>query len=1106
MTEHDIFAAAIKLTSDQRSAFLTAACGPDTRLREQVDALLLAHDESRGLLPKQADRELESTYLGANQASPGMMIGGRYKLLEAIGEGGMGSVWLAEQREPVKRKVAVKLVKAGMDSKQVLARFEAERQALALMDHPNIAKVFDGGMTDQGRPYSIMEYVKGVPLTAYCDSARLSLKERLNLFLPVCQAVQHAHQKGIIHRDLKPSNILICLYDGKPVPKVIDFGLAKAVNQALTEHSLHTGHGVMVGTPLYMSPEQAEHNNLDVDTRTDIYSLGVILYELLTGSTPLERQQLKDAAYNEILRLIKEVEPPKPSERISGSASLPSIAAQRNIEPDQLRRSVIGDLDWIVMKALDKERSRRFETANGLARDVERFLNDEAVEACPPSAGYKLRKYMRRHRGQVLAVSAVLATLLLGMAGTTWGLFEAKRQERIALAEVVAKETARQQEAERAEGERIAKLEAEKARDETEQVLDYLVAAFRKSDPEADGATLTVVEMFEQAAEELEATFPNQPAIQARLLNAIGETYLGLGLYPKAVTVFQRAMALSRNELNSDHERTLESMNNLAAAYESAGRLPEAMVLSEQTVKLSQDIYGSEHPKTLSSMNNLASVYHSVGRLSDALALFERTLELTKALFGEDHPSTLTSMNNLASAYESAARLKEALPLFEQVLKLRTVTLGPNHPETLDSMNNLAVVYKSAGRLAEALTLFEKTLELRKAKLGAEHPSTIQSMGNLAGAYEAVGRLAEALPLYEQTLQQMKTKLGPAHQDTILSMNNLALAYKSAGRLAEALPLHEQTLVLAKTNLGPTHPGTLMSMGNLAGAYKASGKITEAITLYEQTLDVRKVTLGPEHSSTLQSMNNLAMAYKSVGRFAEALPILEETFARRKVKLGPDHPSTLSSMHNLAHMYASVDRLPEALPMFEQALDLMNVKLGAEHPDTITLMDNLANAYLVGEQPEKALPLFDRLIAGHRDRAMPDDPAFAGGLAEVCLALLKHRQYPTAETYLQECLTIREKKMPDEWVLFDTKSMLGSAMAGQKKFQDAEPLLLEGCSGIINREARIPPTSKTRLNEAVQRLVDLYTDWEKPEEAEKWRSKLDAPKSDGEMTELATGD
>ena len=364
------------------------------------------------------------------QPKPGAIISGRYKLLENIGEGGMGSVWVAEQQQPVKRRVAIKLVKAGMDSKQVLARFEAERQALAVMDHPNIAKVFDGGMTEQGRPYFVMEYVKGVPFTEYCDKARLSLKERLNLFIPVCQAVQHAHHKGIVHRDLKPSNILICLYDGKPVPKVIDFGLAKAMHQSLTDQSIYTGHGIMVGTPLYMSPEQAEHNNLDVDTRTDIYSLGVVLYELLVGTTPLERRQLQKAAFEEVLRLIQEVEPPRPSLRLSTSASLPSIAAQRSIDPKQLSRSVAGDLDWIVMKSLEKERSRRYETAIGLARDIERFLNDEAVEACPPSRTYRLKKFLRKHRGQVIAAGAVLLALIVGIAGTTLGMYQAIRAER----------------------------------------------------------------------------------------------------------------------------------------------------------------------------------------------------------------------------------------------------------------------------------------------------------------------------------------------------------------------------------------------------------------------------------------------------------------------------------------------------------------------------------------------------------------------------------------------------------------------------------------------------------------------------------------------------
>ena len=357
----------------------------------------------------------------------GTVISGRYKLLEQIGEGGMGAVWAAEQTRPVRRTVALKLIKAGMDSKAVLGRFEAERQALALMDHLNIAKVLDGGTAESGRPFFVMEYVKGIPLTRFCDNARLSINDRLALFVPVCQAVQHAHQKGIIHRDLKPSNILVCLSDGKPVPKVIDFGLAKAIHQPLlTEHTLHTACGTMMGTPSYMSPEQAEFNNLDVDTRTDIYALGVILYELLTGTTPLEKRRFKDAAWPEMIRHIKEEEPPRPSTRLSGSESLPTLATQRQIAPAKLSRMVRGELDWIVMKCLEKDRGRRYDTAIGLARDVEHYLAGDAVEACPPSTVYHLRKFVRKNR-VVLAITTLILLLLIGGLTTASGMYQAMR-------------------------------------------------------------------------------------------------------------------------------------------------------------------------------------------------------------------------------------------------------------------------------------------------------------------------------------------------------------------------------------------------------------------------------------------------------------------------------------------------------------------------------------------------------------------------------------------------------------------------------------------------------------------------------------------------------
>jgi WD40 repeat protein/serine/threonine protein kinase len=462
--EEAVFAAVLeKSTRAERSAYLDGACGDDHTLRARIEALLAAHEASGGVLDAPPSAVTPTAAYRPLTEGPGTKIGS-YKLLQQIGEGGMGVVYMAEQTEPVRRMVALKIIKPGMDSAQVIARFEAERQALAMMDHPNIARVLDAGTTESGRPYFVMELVHGVPITQFCDDSKLSPRERLALFVPVCQAIQHAHQKGIIHRDVKPSNVLVTMYDDKPVPKVIDFGVAKAIEQRLTEKSLFTQFGALVGTFEYMSPEQVEMNALGVDTRSDVYSLGVLLYELLTGTTPIERKRLRTAALDELVRLIKEEEPPRPSVKLSSSDNLPKIAAARKTEPERLSKLVRGDIDWIVMKCLEKDRSRRYDTVSGLARDVERHLADEPVEACPPSAVYRARKFLRKHRRGVLTTVAVMLVCVLAGVGQTLHALRQRQAEALAIAE-------RERAAEAEQTAAAKQHEAERARQQLEQTL-----------------------------------------------------------------------------------------------------------------------------------------------------------------------------------------------------------------------------------------------------------------------------------------------------------------------------------------------------------------------------------------------------------------------------------------------------------------------------------------------------------------------------------------------------------------------------------------------------------------------------------------------------------
>jgi serine/threonine protein kinase/tetratricopeptide (TPR) repeat protein len=827
----------------ERAAYVSEACGNDSALRQRVEILLKAHEDPGSFMKSPLAGSAAAGVATLDEPiteRPGTIIG-PYKLLEQIGEGGFGVVYMAEQQAPIRRKVALKVLKPGMDTRQVVARFEAERQALALMDHPNIAKVFDGGSTPSGRPYFVMELVRGVPITDFCDQKQQTPRQRLELFASACAAVQHAHQKGIIHRDLKPSNVLVAVRDGTPLVKIIDFGVAKALGQELTDKTLFTGFAQMIGTPLYMSPEQAGHS-LDIDTRSDIYSLGVLLYELLTGSTPLTKHRLQKAAYDEIRRIIREEEPPKPSTRLSDSKdSLPSISAQRQMEPAKLTKLLRGELDWIVMKCLEKDRNRRYETANGLVHDIERYLHDEPVQACPPSAAYRLQKFVRRNKGPVLAGSLVVLALVGGVIGTTTGLILADRAR--------GREEAQRIEAEnQAELARQNEKTAKEREAETKAVLDFvenkIFAAARPKDQESGlGYDVKLADAVKAALPFVEKTFSAQPLIEARLRMTMGLSFWYLGDARTAIEQHEKARALYTKHRGPYHPDTLSSMHNLANTFADAGRDQEALQLREEILQLRRTHLGPDHPDTLKGMHSLAESYRYAGRHAEAVKLNEETTTLRKAKLGPDHPDTLSSMHNLAASYYDAGRTHEALKLFEETLPLFEAKLGPDHPDTLKCINNTAACYNSVGRTQEALQLREKLLPLSKAKLGPDHRDTLTRMSNLAESYRSAGRTQEALQLVEETLRLRKAKLGDDHPDTLRNMNHLAYSLIQAGEAAKAAAILHDTLTLRERR-AKHEPSNSEAQTYLAWTHGQIGEAEQARLNYAAAVQAYAVSVA----------------------------------------------------------------------------------------------------------------------------------------------------------------------------------------------------------------------------------------------------------------------
>jgi non-specific serine/threonine protein kinase/serine/threonine-protein kinase len=938
--EEILLSALAKGTAEERAAYLDEACKDDPDLRRRVQGLLEAHlltstEQQKpalhsvatvGQAPTGAEDQAEPARLTPPTEAAGSRIG-PYKLLQKLGEGGMGVVYLAEQEHPVKRRVALKIIKAGMDSAQVVARFEAERQALALMDHPNIAKVLDAGTiggsgsrqtsgpagtlasSATGRPFFVMELVKGIPITKYCDENHLTPRERLELVIPVCQAVQHAHTKGIIHRDLKPSNVLVALCDGRPVPKVIDFGVAKATSQKLTERTMFTEVGQIVGTLEYMAPEQAEPNNLDIDTRSDIYSLGVLLYELLTGVPPFTGQQLRRAGYSEMLRIIKEVEPPRPSTRLSGSAELLSIAAKRKLEPKRLAKLMHGELDWIVMKCLEKERQRRYETANGLAMDLQRYLADEPVQAGPPGAAYRLRKFVRKHRGAVAAAAAVLLALVAGLLAATLMYLQADAAQKLA-------------EQRRLEAEEAHKQSSQAAAT-AEAINNFLVNdLLAEAAPERNpvGSKMTVREALDKAARTIDTAFPHRLELEAPIRRTLGRTYISLGLNAEAEPHLRKALSLFQQTAGAEHRETLNVMNALVWALHQSGKRDEADNLCRECLQTCQRVLGPDHQETLSALVNSADLLSLGGNHAEAERVYRRVLEARQRILGAEHRDTLATMTGLAVELYWQARYHEAESLHRRIVEACVRAHGPEHPHTLVAQHNLVVVLEAQGNVSDGARLAEETLAARRRVMGDSHWHTLSSMNALAGLRRQQGRQSEAAKLYREILAISRGTLGLDHSLTLLVMHNLALVLDVQGRFADAEPLFRQTLEVRRRVSGEEHPLTLGTLYGLANTLYKQNRLAEAEPLYRQVLEVRRRVSGEEHPDTLLVMNGLGWFLLHAGKRAEAELLCRAALEGRRKKLPPGHRSLALSLVLLGQLHLEAGQPSEAEPLLREAL------------------------------------------------------------------------------------------------------------------------------------------------------------------------------------------
>ena len=827
---------------------------------------------------------------------------GRYKVLQVLGEGGMGVVYEAEQSEPVRRRVAVKTIKLGMDTKQVLARFESERQALAVMDHPSIAKVFDAGAMDSGRPYFVMELVQGVPLTDYCDLHKLATNERLKLFVQVCEAVQHAHQKGVIHRDLKPSNILVTVQGKQPVPKVIDFGIAKAIGGRLTDRTFATQLGEIVGTPAYMSPEQAERSALDVDTRTDVFTMGVILYELLTGTLPFDLTS--EAAPQVVPWILREEDPPTPSARFNSLGDgRKAVAERRRTNPETLRGQLTGDLDWIVLKAMAKDRTLRYETANGLALDIQRFLSDEPVRARPPSTRYRVAKFVKRHRTAVAAASVAILALVIGVVTATTGLVRAKRAEAKA-----------RQEAGIANG-----------------TTDFLVDLFGVNDPfVARGRNLTLREVLDSGAARIDQ-LQNAPAVRARIMKTIGSVYSELGEYERALPLLDTALALYTKVYGPGDPQVAQMQRDVAHFLILQGDYPRAEVLNRAALATFRRVYGDSSAQAIDALDNLVFGFLRSGHnLAEGEKLLEAALPGARAALGDSNELVALTMDHLCWTILNQ-RPAAADSVCEATLDLRRKLFPGDHPQVGYTLKRVAAARRARGDYKGSLAALEEALAMDRRLYGEDHPEVAYGLLGLATTYRDMGQPAKALPLAQEAVAIQRKVLPDTNTERAAGLGTLAGVLGDLRRFDDAIAALQEALAIDRAVFGPNDRAVVNRLITIGVLENQRGNTRRALQVNEEALAILRKSVGTNDPALITPLNNVANTRQRLGDAAGAEPLFRDAMAITKASARSGGTSYAILQTSLARALTDLGRYEEACATADSARDDLTQRLSEDH-------------------------------------------------------------------------------------------------------------------------------------------------------------------------------